>query len=170
MPLVKLNQSLNPMPDKLSRDTLRSILTRVYNALSTQTCTSAALRIKGGSASPTVQTNAAWQGIINGIPVTKATAQDLPALSGSVTAGTFGLWVHAIDVAGTLYTIPGTIAAASQSALRFPEIPDGYAVIGYTIVTISSGTFTAGTTNLDAANVTATFVNTVGAFDPNATL
>jgi hypothetical protein len=130
------------------------------------------LRIKGGSASPTVQTNATYYGVANGKLVTKASATDMPALSGTVTNATFNVFCFFINSAGTVTSAMG-IAGSTLAAVTFPQIPQGSAMIGFVVINpTGTGNFTGGTTNLDDATVVpnAAFINTLGAFDPSIQL
>ena len=157
----------------LDGESNRSALLPVFQALadrySSQTFTSAALRIKGGSASAIVQTNAVYAGIANGRLIAKATATDLPALVGTVANATFNVFAFFIDSASALTTSLG-IAATTLAGVTFPAIPAGKAVIGYVVINpTGTGGFVGGTTVLDDATVVpnAVFVNTLGAFDPS---
>lgn len=167
-----ISQNIAALTDGLTQKALGTILRAVGDRLSSQTLTSAALRIKGGSASAIVQTNAASVYVANGKLVTKATATDLAALSGTVTNATFNVFAHFIDSAGTLTSAMG-IGATTLAAVQFPTIPETKAVIGFVIVNpTGTGNFVGGTTVLDDATVVpnAVFVNTVGAFDSTVTL
>lgn len=166
-----LNQVLNGVPDKRTQDGLRVLLKAAIQALSTQSNATAALRIKGGSASPIVQTNAVWNGIVNGVAVQKASATDCAALVGTVTNAKFNVFVISIKADGTLVSTMGT-EGASLAAVKFPDI-DSQAILGYVIINpTGTGNFVGGTTNLDDITVVpnAVFVNTLGAFNPNATI
>ena len=150
------------------QNALFPILTNIGDRLSCVGFQTAALRIKGGSASPTVQTNAVWSGIVQGKLVSKASAVDMPALVGTVTNAKFNLFMFFIDSAGTVTVAMGTEGATLVAAVP-PPIPDGKTVIGYvTINPTGTGNFVGGTTNLDAATEVpnAVFVNTLGPFDP----
>lgn len=167
-----ISQILAGLPGELAQKALRVILRAIGDRLSSQTLTSAALRIKGGSASAIVQTNAASVYVANGKLVTKATATDLAALSGTVTNAKFNVFAHFIDSAGTLTSAMG-IEATTLANVQFPTIPETKAVIGFVIVNpTGTGNFVGGTTVLDDATVVpnAVFVNTVGAFDPSVVL
>lgn len=147
---------------------LMAILQNMADRLSCVGFQTAALRIKGGSASAIVQTNAVWSGIVQGIHVTKASATDLAALVGTVTNAKFNVFYFFIDSAGTLTTAMGT-EGATLAAVVPPPVPVNKTVIGYiTINPTGTGNFVGGTTVLDDGTVVpnAVFVNTLGPFDP----
>jgi hypothetical protein len=150
------------------RHALAPILRAIGDRLSSQTINPAALRIKGGSASATVQTNAASLYVANGKLVSKATAQDLPALVGTVANGTFNVFAFFIDATGTFTTAMG-LPASTLAGVQFPTIPERSAVVGFVVINpTGTGSFVGGTTALDDATVipNAVFANTTGAFDP----
>lgn len=161
-------QVLAGVHDAGDRQSLRTILQNIADRLTCVTFQSAALRIKGGSASAIVQSNAVWSGLVQGIHVTKATSTDMAALVGTVTNAKFNVFFFFIDSAGTLTSAMGT-EGATLAAVVPPPIPIGKTVIGYiTINPTGTGNFVGGTTALDDATVvpTAVFVNTIGPFDP----
>lgn len=165
-------QHLAGVPDGRARSNLQRLLRPIADRLSCQTLTSAAIRIKGGSASATAQTNAASVYSVQGKLVTLATATDLPALAGTVTNATFNVFAFFIDAAGTRTSAMG-VAGSTLAAVKFPPIPEGKTTIGFVIVNpTGTGDFTGGTTALDDATVApnAVFVNTVGAWDPSIQL
>lgn len=150
-----------------ARRALTNVLAPLANRITTQTIATSALRIKGGSASAIVQTNAAYYALIDGKLVTKASATDI-ALSGTVANATFNVWAFTINIAGTITATQGG-AATTLAAVKFPAIPEASACMGFVIINpTGTGTFTGGTTALDDATVApnAVFINTVGLFDP----
>lgn len=150
------------------RTALRSVLTPIGDRISSQCLTSAGLRIKGGSASAITQAHTVTYASVQGVLVTKALDTDMAALSGTVTNAAFNVYAHFIDIAGTLTTTMG-VEGATIGAVKFPAIPVGKAMIGFTLVNpTGTGNFVGGTTQLDDGTVipNAVFVNTIGAFDP----
>ncbi len=144
----------------------------IGDRFSSQSLNTAGLRIKGGSASAIVQTNAAYLGIANNRLVKVASGVDLPALVGTVANATFNVFCFFIDQAGTTTTLIGT-AGASLALVKFPTPPEGKAMIGFVQVNpTGTGGFVGGTTVLDDATVipNAVFCNTLGAFDPTISL
>jgi hypothetical protein len=100
--------------------------------------------------------------------VTKASATDVPALSGTVTNAKFNVFAVFIDNGGTLTSVMGT-EGATLAAVVFPPVPANKTCVGYVIVNpTGTGNFVGGTTNLDDVTVApnAVFVNTVAPFDP----
>jgi hypothetical protein len=169
---ASISQYLAGIPAERIQAALIPILNALGDRLSSQTLTSGALRIKGGSASALAQTNAAYYGIANGKLVTKATTTDMAALSGTVTNAKYNVFCFFINSAGTLSTSMG-IQAGTLANVTFPPIPQGSAMIGFVIINpTGTGDFVGGTTVLDDGTVTpnAVFVNTVGAFDPSIAL
>lgn len=165
-----LVQRLNALCSRLDGWELLKVLEGVYERFRCQTVTSAALRIKGGSASPTVQTNADSYYIVRGKLIKIASATDWTALSGTVTADQFNVFVFTVDSSGTKYTQMGT-EGATLAAVQFPVIDSKRAIAGMLIVNpTGTGNFVGGTSDLDDATIVpnAVFINTVGAIDPTA--
>ncbi len=154
------------------KESLRAILNPIADRLSSQTLTSAGLRIKGGSASVTVQAHTLIHAIAQGVPITKAVDTDMAVLSGSVTNAKFNVYCFYVDSGGTLTSAMGTEGAAFANVV-FPVTPVGKALIGYVLVNpTGTGPFVGGTTQLDDGTVVpnAVFVNTIGAVDPSILL
>lgn len=167
-----ISQVLSGLPSTGFQHALRPILRALGDRYSSQTINSAALRIKGGSASATVQTNAASLYVCGGKLVAKATAQDLPVLSGTVANGTFNVFAFFIDSTGTFTSVMG-LAASTLAGVTLPTIPERSAVVGFVVINpTGTGSFVGGTTALDDATVVpnAVFANTIGAFDPSVLL
>ncbi len=163
-----LTRWLGGLSNRGDADKLRQVLLPMADRTSTQCLASAALRIKGGSASPTVQTNAVSHYCVQGVLVKIASGTDLTALSGTVTNAKFNAFVHFVDSAGTVTVAMGT-EGATRAAVVLPPFPQGKAVIGITLVNpTGTGNFVGGTTNLDDATVAPNveFINVVGDFDP----
>ena len=164
-----LSAILAGVPAGQARDNLSKLLRPLVDRFSSQSTKAAALRIKGGSASPTVQTNAVYQGWANGKAVTVASATDMPALVGSVTNAKFNVFAIFIDASSTRTSAMG-IEAATLAGVKFPAIPETKACMGYVVINpTGTGNFVGGTTALDDATVVpnAVFVDTLGAFDPS---
>ncbi len=164
-----VSQHLDGLAGETQRKAVRVPMRAIADRIVSQTLTSAALRIKGGSASAIVQTNAASTYFANSKLVTKATATDLPALVGTVANATFNVFAFFIDSAGTL-TVTIGLAGVTLAAVTFPQLPAGKALIGFVIINpTGTGGFVGGTTVLDDATVVpnAVFVNTLGVVDPS---
>lgn len=167
-----VTQHISNLAGEMSQKAVRIPIKAIGDRLSTQTINTAALRIKGGSASAIVQTNAVSLYLANGKLVSKATATDLPALVGSVTNARFNVFAFFIDQAGTLTTLMG-IEGTTLASVIFPPIAELKACIGFVIINpTGTGPFVGGTTVLDDATVVpnAVFANTLGAFDPSIQL
>lgn len=133
-----------------------------------QSLSSAGLVIKAGGSAIVKTGAAAYYGIANGILVTKAAATDMAALSGTVTNAKFNIFCFYIDSAGTLTSAMGT-EGATLAAVKFPQTPEGKAMLGFVVINpTGTGNFVGGTTVLDDVTVVpnAAYVNTQGAFDP----
>jgi len=145
-----------------------AVATPLADRMISQSLSSAGLVIKAGG-SAIVKTGAsAYYGIANGVLVTKAAATDMAALVGTVTADLFNVYCFYIDSAGTLTTAMG-VEGTTLAKVKFPQTPQGKAMIGFVIINpTGTGDFVGGTTALDDATVvpTAAYVNTQGAFDP----
>lgn len=145
-----------------------------------QSLASAALAINAGSAATWKMGNtAALPYLINGQFLTKAaaTAQAVPtAITWAAVASTFnaGGFLVALDAAGTVFTYPTNVTASTVSSanalagLVWPTVPDDKCVIGAIVVynTAANTAFTGATTALDAANIGAQYISTVGPFYP----
>ena len=154
--------------DVRERGAFMKVLQNIADRMTSCGFQTAALRIKGGSASAIVQTNAVWSGLVAGVLVQKASATDCAALSGTVTNAKFNVFAHFIDSGGTLTSAMGT-EGATLAAVVFPPIPVNKTCIGYVVINpTGTGNFVGGTTALDDATVVpnAVFVNTLGPFDP----
>lgn len=163
-----ITQWLNGLGSAKDRENLRAVLQPIADRISTQTLASAALRIKGGSASAIVQTNAVSYYIVSGILVKIASAVDLTALAGTVTNAKFNVFAHFVDAAGTVTVAMGK-EGATLAAVVPPPIPANKAMIGMTVINpTGTGDFVGGTTVLDDATVApnAAFINTLGPVEP----
>jgi hypothetical protein len=162
---------LNNVQDFQTRRALQLILNPIADRLSSQTFSSAGLVIKAGG-SAIVKSGSRFDGIAQGVPVTKAANTDMAALVGSVANATFNVFCFYFDTAGTLTTRMG-IAAATYAGVVFPTVIPGQAMIGYVLINpTGTGPFVGGTTPLDDATVVpnAVYVNTIGAFDTTVKL
>lgn len=167
--MENLIQRINNIKDREDSRHLFLVLQGVYERLRTQTLGSAGLAIKtAGSA--LAKAGSLVHCSVRGKLVKIAANTDMAALSGTVTADMFNVYVFSVDTAGTLYTQMGT-EAATLGAVKWPSIDQERAVIGFVIINpTGTGNFVGGTTPLDDATVVpnAAYVNTQGAFDPTA--
>ena len=150
--------------DERTAFNLRGICQPLIDRYSSVCTGSANLVIHTGGGSPVAMTGAtnSFQGIVKGIPVAIATSTDMPALVGSITAGSFNVFCFFIDTASVVTVAMGT-EGTTLAKVVFPPFPEGKALVGYLVVTYASQ-FVGGTTNLDTA--TTTYVSPTGAFDP----
>lgn len=94
---------------------------------------------------------------------TALTAQTFATASG-VTAKSLGLLQKCLFLfvikAGTAKVVQSDVVASSAADPDLPQVPAGYAPFGYCkIVTAAAAVFVPDTTNMDAADVTTTFVD-----------
>ena len=126
---------------------------------------------KHGASSPVVATTNAFNYKIDTVIYTALAAADLAALPATITVplvSTTSVAVY-VNAAGTASYVQGTtylntaITAGIYPTAGLPiEVP-GKALIGYLIISCAStATFTGGTTNLDASNVTVTYLDKFG--------
>ena len=160
-----VSRYLANIPSNIERSALDPVLRAVADRLSSQIFNTGGLVIKagGGVLAKTVNTVKAVAG---GTYVSLAAA-DMPALTGLViTAAKFNVAVFYVDAAGTTSVRFGT-EGGTAALVKFPDTPEGKAIIGFLLITHSSA-FTGGTTALDTA--TTVYTDTVGAFDPSVVI
>lgn len=162
--MENLQHWLNQISDKQDSIALQKVFAGLHRRLRSVSLSSAGLAIKAGG-STVVKTGAsAWYGIAEGQLLTIAAATDMAALSGTVTADKFNVYVFTVDNAGTQITTMGT-EAATLAAVKFPTINDDHCVIGFIIVNpTGTGNFVGGTTALDDGTVVpnVVYVNPLG--------
>lgn len=161
-----ISQYLEGIPNTQMQNAVRPVLNAIGDRVSTQSLTSAGLVIKTGGSALAKTGASAYYGVVKGKLVTVGAGVDMPALSGTITAGKYNVFCFFIDSASTVTSVKG-IEGAAIGKVVFPSIPEGKAMIGFLLITYAS-TFTGGTTALDTA--TTVYVNTVGAFDPSINL
>lgn len=90
----------------------------------------------------------------------KAGTADEFTLTGAVVpASSFNKYLMMRDSAGVASIVEG-IAALTAAGVRFPALPANKACVGVVqVATDATHTFTPGTTALNAAGITATFIN-----------
>lgn len=169
--MEKLSQRVQALDSKRDAGNLFPVLSDIYNRLNSACLSSAGLtisatttKVKTGDSATIVSA----QGVIRSI----AAATDMPVLVGTVANAKFNVFVFSVDSAGTTYTQMGT-AAYSLAGVKWPNVPAKRCVIGFVIINpTGTGNFVGGTTPLSDATVVpnAVYVNTQGAFDPNANI
>ena len=152
---------LNGVPSSLARENLSKILRPIVDRFSSQATSTAGLVIS--TTTTKAKTGAvAFAGVASGVPVAIAAGTDMPALVGDISAGAFNVYCFFIDAASVVTVVRGT-EGATLAKVKFPQVPEGKALVGYLVVTYASA-FVAGTTVLSTA--TTIYVSPVGAFDP----
>lgn len=104
----------------------------------------------------------------SGPSVYQAAAGGVQSVNGGFSGGVNGstrLYLLCFDASGNVSIVPGKIVdnadlAAGRAPLEFPDAPNAVCPFGAMRIAVTAGTnFTPGTTALNAAGVTATFVN-----------
>jgi hypothetical protein len=145
-----------------NRTALSAILRPIVDRLSCQATSTAGLVISVTTTKAKIGA-VAFAGVVRGVPVAIAAGTDMPALVGSITAGSFNIFAFFIDVASVV-TVAMGIEGTTLAAVKFPQFPEGKALVGYLVVTYASQ-FVGATTVLSTA--TTVYVSPVGAFDPS---
>ena len=174
--MQRLSTLLNKFSDIGDGGLLIITLRGVYDRLSSQTIVSAALA--QATTTTKVKVGAPLIAVASGVPIHIATASadNFWTLSGVVADGKTNAFLLFVDKAGAAQSMIGTdvttvVAGQLPTTFRFPQLPEGMAMVGYVVVSCSGGAFTGGTSNVaTAGNFTVTFVNTVGAIDPSAVI
>lgn len=154
--------------DALTQNILRAITTPLFDRSSSLMLSSAGLVIKAGGSAVVKTGSAAAKYFANGVYGSIAAATDMAALSGTVTNAKFNVFCFFVDSAGTLTSAMGT-EGATRSAVVFPQLPQGKALIGFVEINpTGTGNFVGGTTALDDATVVpnAFYNSALSGFDP----
>ncbi len=158
-----LQQWLESVPGRKTQFNLLQALGPVFDRFSSCATSSAGLLIKSGTSTLAKTGSAVTNLVANGIPVAIAASTDMPALVGTITAGSFNVFCFFIDSASVVTVAMGT-EATTLAGVIFPPFPAGKALVGFLTVTYAS-TFTGGSTPLDTA--TTTYNSPTGAWDPS---
>ncbi len=159
-----IQQWLESMPiSGKGKFNLLEILGSIGDRFSSCAVSSAGLLIKSGTSTLAKTGSAVTNLVANGIPVAIAASTDMPALVGTITAGSFNVFCFFIDSASVVTVAMGT-EATTLAGVVFPPFPAGKALVGFLTVTYAS-TFTGGSTPLDTA--TTTYNSPTGAWDPS---
>lgn len=163
-----LRQWMEGVRDQTSQYNLLQLLLPIFDRQTSHMLSSAGLAIKtGGSAVVKTGANDAYA-LANGVMRKITAATDMPALVGTVVNATFNVFCFFIDAAGNVTSQMG-IAGATLATVKFPQFPQGQALVGYIIVNpTGTGSFVGGTTPLDDATVVpnVVYLNPIGGFDP----
>lgn len=149
------------MADSL-HDTVRLQVIALTTFQSNRLTSNADLAI-GTTSKADIRVNAAVNYVRDGIQRAQISAAEVNIPSGATMAddGTARevVVVVYVNASDALAALAGTIATGGETA-EVPLLPDGGVQIGYVRIAAAAGTvFTADTTLLDAANITATFVD-----------
>ena len=174
--MQKLAEITGAIADKNDGALVRRALQGLYDRMSSQIFASAG--IAQATTTTKVKIGSPVVGIAGGVPVSLATASgdNLWTLSGVVADGKTNVFCLYLDAAGTATTAMGAeattvVAGTLNNSIKFPPLPEKKIMVGFVVVSCSGGAFTGGTSNIaTAGNFTVTFVNTVGMFDPTATI
>jgi hypothetical protein len=164
--LGKISEHLQGVVDSSSRMALSNILRPLGDRHACRMLNSAAL---AGTAVTVPSTGAVSYLLVANVLRTIGSSQALAALAGTVVNATFNVFLYLVNASGTLSTKIG-LPGATLAAVRFPEIPEGLTVIGFTIINpTGTGDFVGGTTNFNDATVVpnAVHISIVGEFDPS---
>lgn len=153
----------------LSDGALRAALTKIQGYVVDGAFNSAGLAI-GSSSKPKIKIVNTVYAYIDGVFVTKTTAELTLTTAHSVTNAKYNVLIVSLNSAGTATVTAGT-EGASLDAVVAGVPPIGDVVLGFVIIhPTGTGNFVGGTTNLDDATVVpnAVYVNTVFPFNPAA--
>jgi hypothetical protein len=157
---------LGGVSNALTKDALSKILRPLVDRFSSQATSTAGLVISTTTTTSKIGA-VAFAGVANGVPVAIAAGTDMPALTGlNITAGSYNVFCYFIDSASVV-TVKMGIEGTTLAKVKFPQFPEGKALVGYLVVTYASA-FTGGTTVLSTA--TTVYVSPVGAIDPTYVL
>lgn len=163
-----LNRWAGNLRDSLSQNIVRTLITPLFDRMTSFALNTAGLAIKAGSSAIVKSGVAACYLIANGVLQKISAATDMPALVGTVTNAYFNVFCFFIDSAGTVTAAAGT-QASTLAGVKFPQFPLNKALVGFIIVNpTGTGDFVGGTTALDDATVVpnVVYVNPITGFDP----
>jgi hypothetical protein len=178
--MQKLQYLTGALADKNDGVLIQSAIRGIYDRMSSQAFNSSALA--QGAATTTMATTAIVHGLAGGVPITKAVSGDFWGPSTGVTAGfkvlagttnVFCMYIDAAGVAsGAFGTAATTVSTTGLNGVKFPPMPEKKMMVGFVIISGGSGDWTAGTSTFTTATTVTfcTIVNTVGMFDPTATI
>lgn len=162
-----ITQHLAGLAGETAQKAVRVPMKAIGDRLSCQATSTAGLVITATSGKYVPKIGSVpFAGVVQGVPVAIAAGTDMPALSGSITAGSYNIFCFFIDQAGVVTSAMG-IEGTTLAKVKFPPFPEGKTLVGYIVVTYASA-FTGGSTALDTA--TTVYVSPVGAFDPTILL
>lgn len=181
--MQKLSYLTQAFADKRDGAALHSALKGLYDRMSTQAFTTGALAVGGTTTNAKTATTTIY-GIAGGVPVAVPPTDNffvpaagnggLPVIATSTT-NVACFWVDNTGAASITYGTAGATTTAGSlagGAVRFPPMKEKNILVGFAIISAVGATWTAGTDNFatSGGNYTVTMVNTVGMFDPTATI
>lgn len=175
--MQKLAYMTGAIADKKDGLLLNTMLRGVYDRMSSQSFNSGALA--QGTTSTLIKTAAIIHGICGGLPVSKAITDNLwtPLAGFVVNIGKTNVLCLYLDSAGTATSAFGTeattgVAGSLVNGIVFPPMPEKKMMVGYVILTGGVTAWTAGTSTFTTSTTDyyCTIVNTVGMFNPTATI
>jgi hypothetical protein len=156
-----ITQHLSGLAGETGRKAVRVPMKAIGDRLSSCATATAGLVISATTTKAKIGATA-FAGVVQGTPVAIAAGTDMPALVGDITAGSYAIYCFFIDQASVV-TVAKGVEGTTLAKAKFPEFPEGKALVGYLIITYASA-FVAGTTVLSTA--TTVYVSPVGAVDP----
>lgn len=165
--MQNIKQRLQQVDDHAARFNLMQAFYSLHNS---QVLSSFGLTATAATALGKTGATAAWA-LVNGVAVKVAASTNLPAITtaSSMVSGQKTAIGYYVNAAGTITAVAGEVVAAAN-ALKLPNNPTTDVVcIGYIIIE-AAATFTGGTTNLDAANITTSFISLTGGIPAATTL
>lgn len=164
-----LSRFIGSIRDSLTKDALRVPLNAIADRYSSCMLGSAGLVIFGAGSANAKTGAAPTAAIANGVPLSLAAATVLTPAAGTTSQNTFNVYVFYVDAAGTISSAMGT-EGATLAAVKWPQTPQGKAIVGAFTVNPTAGAFVGATTLLDAANTNVVYISPQGAFDPSVLL
>lgn len=165
-----LIQNLAAFPGTLLQIAARRVTQALWDRQTSRPLNTAGLVIKAGGSTLAKTGASDCYLLANGILQKITAATDMPALVGTVTNATFNVFCFFIDSAGTKTSQIG-IAGTTLAKVKFPQLPQKKALIGFIIINpTGTGDFVGGTTALDDGTVTpnAAYISPTAGFDPYA--
>lgn len=161
--LDTMTRYLSAVGDRLTQRAVRLAFGPMVQRFGSCAINSAGLAIKTGGSTLAKTGSSDFYAVAGGTLVKIAASTDMPALTGlNIGAGKYNVICFLVDAAGTTSAVMG-LEAATIGAIKWPQLPDGKALIGTLLITYASA-FTGGTTALDTA--TTVYLNANGPFDP----
>lgn len=168
--MQKLGTVTNKFSDVQDGQNCHNIMRGLYDRFSSQIFNSAGLAI--ATTTTQVKTANTIYGVAGGVLFTKAATDNFWTLAGTVTNAKFNVFCLFIDSSGAATAAMGK-EGASLAQVVFPPMQEAKTLVGFVIINpTGTGNFVGGTTPLGDATVVpnAVYVNTVGMFDPSATI